>query len=85
MNEPFKTVKMYGPSLSDPKKIVEADVPEVDVNAYKFSGYAVGGIPVPDDEVHADGSPKVTYSETDAAEQAEVEPAPKAKPKRGKK
>jgi hypothetical protein len=37
-----KTVKMFGPSISDPSKIVNRDVPEADVQAYKAAGYQLG-------------------------------------------
>jgi len=39
-----KTVAMFGPSISDPSKIVNRDVPERDVQAYKAAGYKLGSI-----------------------------------------
>lgn len=39
-----KTVAMYGPSISDPSKTVNRDVPECDVQAYKAAGYVFGSI-----------------------------------------
>jgi hypothetical protein len=36
--------KMYGPSISDPSKIVNRDVPACDVQAYKAAGYVLGSI-----------------------------------------
>lgn len=35
----MRTVKMFGPSISDPSKIVDRDVPECDVQAYRAAGY----------------------------------------------
>lgn len=37
-----KTVAMHGPSISDPSKIVNRDVPEADVTAYRAAGYRDG-------------------------------------------
>jgi hypothetical protein len=42
-----ETVAMYGPSISDPSKIVNRDVPECDVQAYKAAGYAFGTVQEP--------------------------------------
>lgn len=42
MNE---TVAMFGPSISDPTKIVNRDVPVCDLQAYKAAGYQIGSIP----------------------------------------
>ena len=39
------TVKMYGPSISEPSKIVNRDVPACDEQAYKAAGYKRGSIP----------------------------------------
>lgn len=64
----MKTVKMHGPSISDPSKIVERDVPENDVVAYQQAGYVVGGLP----------------KEKKAAEEAKAEAEPKAKPTKAK-
>ena len=36
---------MHGPGISDPSKIVEREVPENDVRAYKAAGYKVGNLP----------------------------------------
>lgn len=41
-----KTVAMYGPSISDPSKIVNRDVPERDVQAYRAAGYQIGSVEV---------------------------------------
>lgn len=45
MKEAIKTVKMFGPSISDPSKIVNRDVPEVDIQAYVAAGYQKGSVP----------------------------------------
>lgn len=39
-----KTIAMYGPSISDPSKVVNRDVPVADIQAYKAAGYVVGSI-----------------------------------------
>jgi hypothetical protein len=41
-----KTVAMYGPSISEPSKVVNRDVPVCDVQAYKAAGYVLGSIEV---------------------------------------
>jgi hypothetical protein len=38
-------VKMYGPSISDPSRVVNRDVPACDELAYKAAGYKRGSIP----------------------------------------
>jgi hypothetical protein len=42
MNSPI--VKMFGPSISDPTRIVNRDVPACDEQAYKATGYKRGSI-----------------------------------------
>jgi len=64
----MKTIAMFGPSISEPTKIVNRDVPECDVQAYKAAGYAVGSV-VADDEKRADGTPCETYTEADVKAQ----------------
>ncbi len=55
----MKIIKMYGPSISDPSKTVNRDVPEADVQAYRAIGYTEGSIEV-EKEVKAGGpAPKV--------------------------
>ena len=39
-----QTVAMFGPSISDPSKTVNRDVPACDVQAYKAAGYKLGSI-----------------------------------------
>ena len=67
-------VKMHGPSISDPAKIVNRDVPECDVHAYMNAGYKRGSLP---DEK----TPEVEA----APEPVEVEKPTKARPKKAKK
>jgi hypothetical protein len=52
----MKTVKMFGPSISDPTKTVNRDVPECDIQAYKAAGYEEGSLP---DEPKAEKAEKV--------------------------
>ena len=40
----MELVKMYGPSISDPSKTVNRDVPKCDVDAYIRAGYQEGSI-----------------------------------------
>jgi hypothetical protein len=42
MNSPI--IKMFGPSISDPSRIVNRDVPACDEQAYKAVGYKRGSI-----------------------------------------
>ena len=42
--DPSAIVKMHGPSISDPSKIVNRDVHQRDVQAYKAAGYKEGSI-----------------------------------------
>ena len=67
---------MFGPSISEPTKIVNRDVPECDLQAYKAAGYKIGSVEVPDDEKRADGTPCETYTKADVAAQM---PAKKGK------
>ncbi len=57
-------VKMYGPSISDPNKIINRDVPDNDVGAYERAGYKKGSIPeagekfdIPETTLNADALP----------------------------
>jgi len=43
MNAP-QIIKMYGPSISDPSRIVNRDVPACDEQAYIRAGYKRGSI-----------------------------------------
>lgn len=63
----MKTVLMHGPSLSDPSKIVEREIVEVDVQAYRAAGYVEGGLPKKAVEAKSEGKP---------AEGVEVKEAP---------
>jgi hypothetical protein len=40
----MQTVKMFGPSISDPTRIVNRDVPVADEQAYIRAGYRRGSI-----------------------------------------
>lgn len=62
-----KTVKMFGPSISDPSKVVNRDVPECDVAAYELAGYQKGSI---NEVPEPDAAPAV---------EAKAEPKPKGK------
>lgn len=66
-----ETVLMHGPDLKDPSKVIEREVPKADIQAYRASGYQMGGDPYK--EFATVG---VTYSDEDAAAQAADEPAP---------
>ena len=59
-----KTVAMYGPSISNPAKIVNRAVPECDIQAYRAAGYVLGSI----EEV-----PEIVYTEADAIAQNDGE------------
>jgi len=66
---------MYGPSISDPSRVVNRDVPVCDIQAYKAAGYVVGSIEV------------VVYTEADAIAQndgKDESTEAKQKAKRGK-
>jgi len=39
-----QTVAMFGPSISEPTKIVNRDVPVGDIQAYKAAGYREGSV-----------------------------------------
>lgn len=64
----MKKVKMFGPSISDPSQMVNRDVPECDVQAYRNAGYEEGSLP---DEPKAEKGEKVAE-----------EPKPKTKAKK---
>ena len=88
---------MFGPSISDPSKIVNRDVPKADIQAYKAAGYQLGSIAeeVPivytlaDAIAHNEGldesteAKAITYTEADAIEQNEgLDESTKAKRKK---
>ncbi len=56
-----QTVAMFGPSISDPTKIVNRDVPKCDVQAYRAAGYQIGSVP--------DDAPAFCYTLEDAIAQ----------------
>jgi len=41
----MKHIKMHGPGISNPDEMVERDVPQCDVQAYRAAGYVEGGLP----------------------------------------
>ena len=59
-----KTVAMYGPSISNPARIVNRAVPVCDIQAYRAAGYVLGSI----EEV-----PEIVYTEADAIAQNDGE------------
>ena len=69
---------MYGPSISEPTKIVNRDVPKCDVQAYKAAGYVIGSI--------AEEPLEVVYTLAEAVAQNDgVDESTAAKVKKGKK
>ena len=72
-----ETVKMFGPSISNPSRVVNRDVPKCDIGAYTRAGYQMGSI----NEIPA----PVVYSEADAIAQndgVDVTQKPKGKVKK---
>lgn len=49
----MEIVKMFGPSISNPTRIVNRDVPACDELAYKAAGYKRGSIPEEPEVVEA--------------------------------
>lgn len=49
----MKLVKMFGPSLSEPDKMVDRDVPEADVQAFRAAGYKEGSLPKKEEAAEA--------------------------------
>lgn len=77
----MQTIKMFGPSISDPTKIVNRDVPVCDELAYKAAGYQRGSIPEPAEVSTPDPvKPLSTGTEEVSLEDPEsvVEPEPVA-------
>lgn len=66
----IKTVKMFGPSISDPSRIVNRDVPERDIAAYKAAGYQLGSV-----------EPEPIETQPEAAEQPAEAITKQVKPK----
>ena len=48
MNSKLQTIRMFGPSLSGPARLVNRDVPVADEQAYARAGYQRGSVPDPD-------------------------------------
>lgn len=75
----MQIVKMFGPALSGPARLVNRDVPACDEQAYIRAGYQRGSIP----EVSAAPlEPQVINTHTE--EISLEEPEPPAKPRRKK-
>lgn len=72
MKTNIKTIPMFGPSIGDPSKIVDRDVPEADVSAYELAGYKKGVAPKAE-------------SKADVKPDAKEEPKAAVKAKSGKK
>lgn len=78
-----KTVKMFGPSISDPTRIVNRDVPACDEQAYKAAGYKRGSIEEVS-EPQPESKPPVFTTEEVSLEE-DTEPQPEQPAKRRKK
>ena len=80
----MQIIKMYGPSISDPSRMVNRDVPACDEQAYVRAGYKRGSI----EEVSE--APKVLSLTTEEVSLEEPEPvaeavaeAPRSRKKKG--
>jgi hypothetical protein len=71
----MQTVKMFGPALSGPARLVNRDVPIADEQAYVRAGYKRGSIPEPVDVESAPETPVKTGAE----------PTPEPKPSKRRK
>lgn len=71
----MEVIKMFGPSISDPTKIVNRDVPACDEQAYKAAGYKRGSIPE-ESEVAETPKPKVKNLSLGSEELPMEEPEP---------
>jgi hypothetical protein len=73
----MKLLKMYGPDLKDPSKIVQRDdIPAVDQGAYELAGYTLGSI-----EVAAEVVAEAVAEEVETPAPAPVTRAKKTKAK----
>lgn len=77
-----KTVKMFGPALSGPARLVNRDVPVCDEQAYKAAGYKRGSIPEASEQPEqpkalVPGTEEVALDEPEAAPVAEAQPKPR--------
>jgi hypothetical protein len=78
------TVKMFGPSISDPSKIVDRDVPACDEHAYIRAGYKRGSIEEAKAEVvPAPGSAKSPSLGSEELPMEEPEQPSKPRKKKG--
>ena len=74
MNSP-QLIKMYGPSISDPSRIVNRDVPACDEQAYVRAGYKRGSV----EELVAEPKPLTFPTEEVSLEEPEEAPKPTRK------
>jgi hypothetical protein len=75
------TVKMFGPSISDPSRIVNRDVPACDEHAYIRAGYKRGSI----EEASAPKAPVVAKTPSLGSEELPMEePEQPSKPRKKK-
>ena len=82
-----KTIKMFGPALSGPARLVNRDVPVCDEQAYKAAGYKRGSVPETSEASEPVksiwlGSEEVSLEEPDPTPEPE---APAEKPARSRK
>lgn len=76
----MQTVKMFGPSISDPSRIVNRDVPIADEQAYVRAGYRRGSVVEP---VQAE-SPVETPEPVNTVSEPVVNQPPKPKARKKK-
>lgn len=85
----MQTIKMFGPSISDPTRIVNRDVPACDELAYKAAGYQRGSVPDPAEVSTPEPvKPLVTGTEEVSLEEPEADPVvetPAEKPAKSRK
>jgi len=84
MNPKLETIKMFGPSISDPTRMVNRDVPVADEQAYVRAGYKRGSLP--DSEAPAVAEPVKSVwlgSEEVSLEDEPIAEAPKPRKRKG--
>ena len=79
MNPKVETIKMFGPSISDPTKIVNRDVPVCDEQAYVRAGYKRGSV----EDVTAPKALNLTTEEVSLEETESVVELPKPRKRKG--
>lgn len=75
------TIKMFGPALSGPARLVNRDVPVADEQAYKAAGYKRGSIDEVSQEEPEPVKPLNLGSEEVSLEDPEIEAPVEEKPK----